>query len=72
MTLSEYLLATRESGSAFARRAGVPIRTINRVCAGDGCTATTALAIIRATHHNPTPGGGSVSLEDLVDAEVAA
>ena len=66
MKLSKYLEQRSESQNAFARRAEIPQKTVNRVCNGEGCSATTALAIIRASHREPTPGGGTVSLEDLV------
>ncbi len=72
MKLASYLGARKESEAAFARRSGATQRTINRVCAGAGCNADTALKIIRATHDEPTPGNGTVGLEDLADSEAAA
>lgn len=80
MKLKDYLDRRGETQAAFAERAArisgadISQRTISRVCGGDGCTAATALAIIRATHDEPTPGGGTVALEDLVTdgAEAAA
>lgn len=66
MRLTDYLKETGESEAAFARRAGVQQRTVNRICSGAGCNAATALAIIRATAEQKTPGGGCVALEDLV------
>lgn len=66
MKLVDYLTAKGESQAAFARRAALDQRTINRICNGDGCSAETALAIIRASHADPTPGGGTIGLEDLV------
>ena len=73
MKLSRYLGERGESQAGFARRAGLDQRTVNRVARGEGCNAETALTIIRASHDQPTPGGGSVSLEDLVpDGDEAA
>lgn len=66
MDLRTYLHARGESQRAFGRRAGVPQKTVNRIAAGAACSNPTALAIIRATVDRPTPGGGTVSLEDLV------
>lgn len=71
MRLSQYLEARDESESAFARRSGVPQRTINRICMGSGCNVSTALVIIRATHAHPTPDDGTVSLEDLAASAAA-
>ena len=72
MRLRAYLTATGESARAFAVRSGVPHRSVLNVLERGTCTATTALAIIRASHEHPTPGGGTIALEDLVvedDAE---
>lgn len=66
MQLRAYLDALDESAEDFAARSGVPLRTIYRVRDRDGCNARTALAIIRASHEKPTPGGGTIALEDLV------
>jgi len=66
MDINEYLDARDERQAAFARRAGLQQRTVNRVCLGGGCSASTALQIIKASHAEPTPGGGTISLEDLV------
>ncbi len=66
MKLTAYLRARGESENAFALRAGVDQRTINRIAHGEQCIAETALKIIRASHDAPTPGGGTICLEDLV------
>ena len=66
MRLADYLVALDESESAFARRAGLPQRTVNGVISSGNCTARTALKIIEASKDRPAPGGRIVMLEDLV------
>lgn len=66
MRLADYLEALDESESAFARRAGLPQRTVNGVISSGNCTARTALKIIEASKDRPAPGGRIVMLEDLV------
>lgn len=72
MKLVDYLEARKEPQAAFARRAGLGQRVVNRICLGGDCSAPTALAVIRASHAEPTPGGGTVGLEDLVTSDGAA
>ena len=72
MKLPAYLIETGESAREFAARAGLPHRTVLNVAERGTCTATTALAIIRASQSRPTRDGISVSLEDLViDSDAA-
>ena len=71
MRLRAYLAVREESARAFAVRAGLQERTVQRLVEGDGCNAATALAIIRASQEQPTPNGGTVELEDLVVADVS-
>lgn len=73
MNLADYLAAVNESQTAFAERASkyrpeqpIAQRTISRITLGESCGADIALAIIRASHDRPTPGGGTIALEDLV------
>ena len=68
MRLLDYLEARGEKQAAFARRCGVDQRTVNRICLGDGCSAATAHLVIKASREEPAPDGGTVTLEDLVDA----
>lgn len=72
MKLASYLTARDEREAAFARRSGVAQRTINRICAGARCNVDTAVAIIQATHKEPTPANGTVGLEDLTTGNEAA
>ena len=74
--LREYLQAIGENQTDFAARAsqfGVDVSqtTVSRIVLGGGCNAGTALAIIRASHERPTPGGGTISLEDLALEDAA-
>ena len=69
MLLADYLAALQESAPAFATRSGVRYRTLRNVLAGDGCHASTAMRIIRATRDRPTPDGGTVTLEDLIPTD---
>lgn len=71
MTLNAYLAKRGESRTAFARRADIPQRTMNRVCNGEGCRAATAHAIITASEDSPTDGGGTITLAELVVDEGA-
>jgi predicted transcriptional regulator len=71
MRLPDYLTARDESQSAFAKRAGLPQSTVNLVCQGSGTRVETALKIIRASRDEPAPGGGTVTLEDLVPVEAS-
>ena len=66
MRLGDYLNARGESARAFATRAGLTERLVQRVRRGDGCNARAALAIIRASVSEPTLLGGTVTLEDIV------
>ena len=67
MKLSEYLASVGISEAEFARRAGLPQRTVNRVCNGAGIHLGTARKIVKAT-------GGLVGFDDLAgeEPEVAA
>ena len=65
MTLKAYLKSRGESENAFAKRSGVPQRTINRVASGAECWTGTAIDIIRASAALPAPGGGVVDLDSL-------
>jgi transcriptional regulator with XRE-family HTH domain len=71
MRLSAYLEARGESQAAFARRAGLDQRTINRICAGSGCFLETADAIVQASRDKPTPKGETVTHGDLNNREHA-
>lgn len=66
MRLRDYLAARDESEAAFGRRAGIPQKTVNQIACGAGCYAKTAEKIIRASKEEPAPGGGTVTLEDLI------
>ncbi len=67
MTLKSYLKSRGESEAGFARRTGVQQKTINRICAGEvRCRIDIANRIVRATHKDPTPSGGTVSFEELI------
>ena len=61
MKLEAYLQERDESKYSLAARSGVKRQTITSICLGGGSSATTALALIKAT-------GGVVTLEDLVPA----
>jgi len=65
MKLSAYLKARKETQSDFAARADVFRQTVHQLLQGKGCSATTALRIIRASEAEPTKRGGVVTLEDL-------
>lgn len=70
MKLTDYLAERGETESAFARRSGIPQRTVNRVCTGEYAPrADTAFKIIEATKVEPTSEGGTVLLSDLIPAE---
>lgn len=66
--LRDYLNQRGESARAFAARAGILERTVQRVAEDDGCHVETAAAIVRASRAEPTPDGDTVTLEDLVGA----
>jgi predicted transcriptional regulator len=72
MRLTAYLEAIGESPRAFADRNGIQRTTIYRICNGGSCSATTALAIVRATKRKRARGGGYVRLEDLARPNAAA
>jgi predicted transcriptional regulator len=65
MKLRDYLDARGESENAFAKRSGIPQRTINRIANGGECLAGTAIEVIRASMQEPAPGGGIVDLDSL-------
>ena len=66
MRLIEYIAEVDGSQAAFARRADVPQRTINRLCRGEiTVLADTALKILKATQDRPARGK-VVSLDELV------
>ncbi len=69
--LGRYLANTCENTRDFATRSGVPRRTIRRILAGSGCTASTALLIIRASRSEPAEDGRTVTLESLVEGMTA-
>ena len=70
MRLSDYLRARGETESAFARRAGLPQRTVNRICKGETAPrADTAFRVVEATKAEPTLEGGTVTLFDLLPEE---
>ena len=67
MRLADYLEAKAESESEFARRAGIPQQTVNRVCHGEAIPrGDTMLKIVTATREKPAPDGGTVRFEDLI------
>lgn len=65
MRLSDYLTSEGISEAEFARRAGIPQRTVNRACNGAGIHLGTARKIVKAT-------GGLVGFDDLASDESAA
>lgn len=62
MTVKEYRERLGLSLGTFARTAGVARTTLERIEAGHGCSAATALALERASH-------GLITLRDLVPGE---
>ena len=69
MKLQDYIAKVDGTHAAFARRAGVAERTIDRVVAGRGCRLEVADRIVSATHAKPTPSGGVVTFEELVPSK---
>ncbi len=59
MKLYQYLAFERESGAAFAVRAGLPQATIHKYIHGAGASLRNALKVYKATD-------GAVELEDLL------
>lgn len=71
--LPEYIAAVDGSESEFARRTGIPQRTVNRICNGlVRCRIDIAETIVRASQERPAPCGGVVTFEELVPSEVTA
>lgn len=72
MLLSDYLRARNESEAAFARRADLAQTTVSRAARGEAVPqGRNAQKIIQASKSEPAPGGGTVTLEDLVAAASA-
>lgn len=66
MKLADYLEQRGESENAFAKRAGVPQRTINRIARDENePLLETAALIVEASRQEPTPKGSTVTFEDL-------
>lgn len=75
MTLTEYLRATNQTQAGFATRASrgrtkgpdfISHTTVHRVCNGKIVSGRKAVLIVKATHVRPAPGGGVVSLEEIL------
>ena len=65
MRLSDYLAGKGEKPYGFAKRAGIPIRTMYDIIDGGGSRAETALRIVEASN-------GQVTLKDIVEAHTEA
>ena len=72
MKLRDYLDSRGESEAAFARRAGLAQRTVNRVANGGGTSVEIAAEIVRASRAEPDGTGGTVRFEDLIPEEQGA
>ena len=60
----DYLTERGEKQAAFARRAGIHQRSLNRALKGN-CTMWLAKLIVQASREQPTPSGGTITFEDL-------
>ena len=67
-----YLAERKESEAAFAKRAGLHQRSLNRALQRGNCTLWMARKIVQASRDQPTPSGGTITFEDLAHADDAA
>ena len=66
MKPADYLRERGESEKAFAERAGIHQRSLNRALRGN-CTMKLAKKIVKASRAAPTPTGGTITFEDLAN-----
>jgi hypothetical protein len=60
-----YLDARGESEQAFAIRARIHQRSLNRALISGNCTLRLARDIVNASRKEPAPGGETITYEDL-------